>query len=70
MSFQQYDVTCAYTCNKLILDLFKANIEMHIYFRTKGDGNCMCRACSKLLCGKGDLHGILRGLTSIELFKN
>ena len=55
---------------ELILDLFKANIEMHIYFRTKGDGNCMYRACSKLLCGRGDLHGILRDLTSIELFKN
>ena len=34
--------------------------------RTKGDGNCLYRACSKLLCGREDVCC----LTSIELFNN
>lgn len=41
-----------------------------ILYRTKGDGNCLYRACSKLLCGKEDLCDILRDLTSIELFNH
>ena len=48
-------------------------IYLYIYitlYRTKGDGNCLYRACSKLLCGKDELHGVLRYLTSIELFTN
>ena len=40
------------------------------YYRTRGDGNCLYRACSKLLCGKEDLCHFLRSLTSIELFSN
>ena len=36
----------------------------------RGDGNCLYRACSKLLCGKEDLCHFLRGLTSIELYCN
>ena len=39
-------------------------------YRTRGDGNCLYRACSKLLCGKEDLCDLLRDLTSIELFSN
>ena len=39
-------------------------------YRTKGDGNCLYRACSKLLCGKDELHVVLRDLTSTELFIN
>ncbi len=39
-----------------------------ILYRTRGDGNCLYRACSKLLCGKQDLCDLLRDLTSIELF--
>ena len=50
------------------------NLYHYIYYiilyRTKGDGNCLYRACSKLLCGKDELHGVLRDLTSIELFTN
>ena len=45
----------------------------HIYcyfYRTQGDGNCLYRACSKLLCGKEDLCYLLRDLTSIELFRH
>ena len=38
--------------------------------KTRSDGNCMYRACSKLLCGHEDLWNLLRDLTSIELFKN
>ena len=37
--------------------------------RTPPDGNCLYRACSKLLCGKEDMCD-LRDLTSIELFNN
>ena len=36
--------------------------------RTTGDGNCLYRACSRLLCGKEDLWQFLRALTSIELY--
>ena len=39
-------------------------------FRTTGDGNCLFRACSKLLSGKEELWSFLRELTSIELFLN
>ena len=45
-------------------------MSLFIDCRTKGDGNCLYRACSKLLCGKEDLWNILRDLTSIELFNN
>ena len=38
--------------------------------RTPPDGNCLYRACSKLLCGKEDMCDFLRDLTSIELFNN
>ena len=38
--------------------------------RTRPDGNCLYRACSKLLCGKEDMCDFLRDLTSIELFNN
>lgn len=48
----------------------KILITLSICFRTRGDGNCLYRACSKLLCGKDDLCGVLRDLTSIELFNN
>ena len=41
--------------------------NLHFY-RTKGDGNCLFRACSKRLTGTDDLHEKLRDLTSIELF--
>ena len=53
--------------------LFLLLIYIIIYillYRTKGDGNCLYRACSKLLCGKDELHGVLRDLTSIKLFTN
>ena len=40
------------------------------YYGTCGDGNCLHRACSKLLCGKEDLCYFLRGFTSIELYSN
>ena len=43
---------------------------MIIEYRTIGDGNCLYRATSKLLCGKDDLHELLRDLTSIEVFSN
>ena len=36
----------------------------------EGDGNCLYRTCSKLLCGKENLCGYLRDLTSVELFNN
>ena len=59
----------------LLLFLLTLLICMIIYFiyvlyRTKGDGNCLYRSCSKLLCGKDELHEVLRNLTSIELFTN
>ena len=38
--------------------------------RTQPDGNCLYRACSKLLCGKENMCDYLRDLTSIELFNN
>ena len=40
------------------------------HYRTRGDGNCLYRACSKLLCGKENLSDMLRNLTSIELFNH
>ena len=40
------------------------------YYGTCGDGNCLYRTCSKLLCGKEDLCYFLRGFTSIELYSN
>ncbi|XP_028416109.1 uncharacterized protein LOC114539696 [Dendronephthya gigantea] len=35
--------------------------------KTLGDGNCLYRACSKMLCGKDQLWHVLRMLTSIDL---
>ena len=51
-----------------LLKLYMVNCM--VGFRTRSDGNCMYRACSKLLYGKEDLWSYLRDLTSIELFSN
>ena len=48
--------------------LFKRLSNFYCLCRTRGDVNCLYRACSKVLSGKEDLHSLLRGLTSIELF--
>ena len=53
--------------------IYIINIIIYIFiyymlYRTKGDDNCLYRACSKLLCEKA--HVVLRDLTSIELFTN
>ncbi|CAB4005035.1 Hypothetical predicted protein [Paramuricea clavata] len=44
--------------------------KQQIRDKTRGDGNRLYRTCSKLLCGIEDLCGLLRDLTSIELFNN
>ena len=52
------------------IDVFMFHTYNNCYYGTCGDGNCLYRACSKLLCGKEDLCYFLRGFTSIELYSN
>ena len=54
----------------VIIYFVQINLYEIFILRTHSDGNCMYRACSKLLCGQEDLWNLLRDLTSIELFKN
>ena len=51
---------------QLLLDLTLVTLKL---YRAMRDGNCLYRACSKLICGK-DLCDWLRYLTSIELYGN
>ena len=48
----------------------RPTMRYNLPFRTRGDENCLYRACSGLLCSKEDLCYLLRDLTSIELFTN
>lgn len=52
---------------QLLLDLTLVTLKL---YRAMRDGNCLYRACSKLICGKEDLCDLLRYLTSIELYEN
>ena len=52
------------------IDVFMFHTYNNCYYGTCCDGNCLYRACSKLLCGKEDLCYFLRGFTSIELYSN
>lgn len=45
-------------------------MDLFFFFRTKPDGNCLYRACSKLVFGDDQHWSYLRELTSLELFLN